>query len=88
MRQGRKRLRVDWPACRGRGLCFELLPEVSRLDDWGYPVFEDSVPPELLDQARQAVKACPTLALRLVDIPAEARPAPAPWQAAAGRSAP
>jgi hypothetical protein len=29
------RLRVDWPACQGRGLCFEVLPELISLDEWG-----------------------------------------------------
>jgi ferredoxin len=62
----RQRLQVDWPACRARGLCFELLPEVIGLDDWGYPVVPDGVPLDLLDQAREAVRTCPTLALRLV----------------------
>jgi ferredoxin len=58
-------LRVDWPACKARGLCFELLPEAVRLDDWGYPVV-GTIPPQLLDAAGEAVRACPTLALRLV----------------------
>ena len=31
-------LRVDWPRCRARGLCAELLPERIVLDEWGYPV--------------------------------------------------
>ena len=31
-------LRVDWPQCRARGLCAELLPERIVLDEWGYPV--------------------------------------------------
>ena len=48
------------------GLCFELLPESVRLDDWGYPVVDDDLPAELVAQAREAVRACPTLALRLV----------------------
>jgi ferredoxin len=60
------RLRVDWPACQARGLCFELLPEVVSLDDWGYPVVSGDVPSELVDQAREAVRSCPKLALRLV----------------------
>lgn len=62
----RHQLRVDWPACRARGICFELLPESVRLDDWGYPVVDDDLPAELVAQAREAVRACPTLALRLV----------------------
>ena len=62
----RQQLRVDWPACRARGLCFELLPEAIRLDDWGFPVVQQEIPAELLSEARDAVRACPTLALKLV----------------------
>jgi ferredoxin len=62
-----RRLKVDWPACRARGLCFELLPEAIALDDWGYPVVAPEIPPELVAAAREAVRSCPTLALRLVD---------------------
>lgn len=59
------RLRVDWPACRARGLCHELLPEVVELDEWGYPVVTRDVPAGLEGDARAAVRACPQLALRL-----------------------
>jgi ferredoxin len=62
----RQQLRVDWPACRARGICFELLPESIRLDDWGFPVVDTEVPADLISQARDAVRACPTLALKLV----------------------
>ena len=61
-----KRLRVDWPACDAHGLCAELLPELVALDEWGYPIVADTVPGQLLPLAQQAVRACPTLALRLV----------------------
>ena len=64
-----KRLRVDWPACQGRGLCFEVLPELISLDEWGYPVVDGEVPRELLGLAREAARTCPTLALRVVDAP-------------------
>ena len=58
------RLRVNPIACEAHGLCAELLPEVIRLDDWGYPIIEQAeVPRELLALARRAVDACPTLAL-------------------------
>jgi len=60
-------LRVDWPACRARGLCHELLPEVIDLDEWGYPVITSDVDGSLLRAARDAVRACPTLALRIVE---------------------
>jgi ferredoxin len=60
------RLRVDPIACDGHGACAELLPELVRMDDWGYPMVEDAdVPPELLAHARRAADACPTLALVL-----------------------
>jgi len=60
------RLRVDPIACDGRGLCAELLPEMITLDDWGFPVIRDAeVPPGLLDEAAEAVRLCPRLALRL-----------------------
>ena len=59
-------LRVDWPACHARGLCAELLPEMVRLDEWGYPVVEGEVTHEVLGAAREAVRMCPRLALRLV----------------------
>lgn len=61
-----RELRVDWPACRARGLCFEVLPELIELDDWGYPVVTGPVTDALLADAREAVRVCPRLALRLV----------------------
>lgn len=62
-----RRLRVDPIACTGFGLCAELFPEGVALDDWGFPLLlVPQVPPPHLAHARRAVKACPTLALRLV----------------------
>jgi ferredoxin len=63
---GPARLRVDFIACDGRGLCAEALPELVTLDDWGFPVVSDrDVPARRLGDARAAVRACPRLALRL-----------------------
>jgi ferredoxin len=59
-------LQIDPIACTGHGLCADLLPELIELDEWGYPILADSVPPDLVAHARRAVNACPTLALRLV----------------------
>lgn len=60
------RLRVDPIACTGHGICAELLPELIRLDDWGYPIVEDGpVDPSLTADARRAITACPALALKL-----------------------
>jgi len=58
------RIVVNPIACDGHGLCAELLPEMIRLDDWGYPVIDSApVPPHLEPLLRRAVSACPTLAL-------------------------
>jgi ferredoxin len=62
-------LRVDWPACKAHGLCAELLPEIVSLDEWGYPIVQGTVNREVLELAKAAVKACPTLALRLITPP-------------------
>jgi ferredoxin len=60
------RLRVNPITCEAHGLCAELLPELIRLDDWGYPIIDHpDVPEELEDLARRAVDVCPTLALML-----------------------
>lgn len=60
------RLRVDWPACRARGLCHELLPDIVDLDEWGYPVVTGHLTDDQMSEARAAVRACPKLALRVV----------------------
>lgn len=60
------KLRIDPIACDGRRLCAEILPELIALDDWGFPIVsDDDVPGILLDEAREAVRVCPKLALRL-----------------------
>ncbi len=62
-------LRVDPIACDGHGICAELLPEWIRLDDWGYPVVDPRpLPSGLAADARQAVRECPKLALRLTEV--------------------
>jgi len=62
-------IRVNWPLCEGRGVCHELLPEVIDRDPWGYPVVNGPVPARLRPAAKDAVRDCPKLALRLVDQP-------------------
>ena len=65
-----RRLRVDWPACKANGVCAEVLPELVRRDEWGYPlVAVKPVPTAMAKQAERAVTECPTQALRLVDVP-------------------
>ena len=59
-------LHLDPIKCTGHGLCAELLPELIELDEWGYPIISGRpVAPQELRDARRAVTACPTLALRL-----------------------
>ena len=59
-------LAVDRIKCDGRGLCSELLPELIRLDDWGYPIITPGpVPDQLMAHAQRAVDGCPVLALAL-----------------------
>lgn len=60
------RLRVDPIGCAGRGFCAEVLPELIRLDDWGFPIVSrEPVADRLVGAAREAVRLCPKLALRL-----------------------
>jgi ferredoxin len=62
------RLRLDPITCDGHGVCAELFPERIRLDDWGYPIVDDTpIDARLLPHARRAVEACPLLALRLIE---------------------
>ena len=60
------RIRVNPIECLGHGLCAELLPELIRLDEWGYPIVNpEAVPAHLEAHARRAADACPTLAIIL-----------------------
>jgi ferredoxin len=61
------RLRVNPITCDAHGVCAELLPEFIRLDPWGYPIVPRAdLPADLVEHARLAAAACPTLAL-LID---------------------
>jgi len=65
-----KRLHVDWTRCDGHGSCAELLPELLVTDEWGYPLSrtgdqDPTVPRQLDELARRAVRACPLQALRI-----------------------
>jgi ferredoxin len=60
------RVRINPIACDAHGLCVELLPEVFRSDDWGYPIVDLAVvPAELESLAKRAADACPTLAIMI-----------------------
>jgi ferredoxin len=57
---------IDRIKCDGHGLCAELLPELIRLDDWGYPIIaQGPIRERLVPLAQRAVATCPVLALAL-----------------------
>jgi ferredoxin len=59
-------LAVDRIKCDGHGLCAEILPELIRLDDWGYPIVAPGpIPDHLKPLAERAVASCPVLALAM-----------------------
>lgn len=61
-----RHLRVNPIRCDAYGHCAALLPELIRVDEWGYPIVEDgAVPEHLLKDAKRVVSACPKLALAL-----------------------
>jgi len=65
--KGEFHLTIDRIRCDGHGLCAELLPELIRLDDWGYPIFAPGpIPDALMPLAQRAVQACPVLALAVI----------------------
>jgi len=62
-------LAIDRIKCDGHGLCAELLPEMIRLDDWGYPIITPgAIPSHLREHAERAVDECPVVALRLMKV--------------------
>ena len=57
---------IDRIRCDGHGLCAEILPELIRLDDWGYPIVAPGpLPDHLKPLAERAVADCPVLAIAL-----------------------
>lgn len=82
------RLRVNPILCEAHGLCIELFPEWIQADEWGYPIIDERpIPPELLEHARRAVEACPTVAL-LLHQERNPPPDPPPQQRSATRTEP
>ncbi len=59
-----EKVRVNPITCEAHGMCAELLPERITLDEWGYPIVDESpLSPELVSHAQRAALACPTFAL-------------------------
>jgi ferredoxin len=62
----RQTLAIDWTRCDGHGLCKALLPGSVTLDDWGYPILDQtSLGQRSRSDLKRAVAVCPALALRL-----------------------
>ena len=63
-------LHIHWTRCDGHGSCAELLPDLLRLDDFGFPAArtgerDPAIPRRDQGSARHAVRNCPVMALRL-----------------------
>ena len=62
------RIKVDAKLCELHGRCAFVAPELFRIDeDKDTVVYEESVPASLEDKARRATKACPQLAITVID---------------------
>ncbi|SES07311.1 Ferredoxin [Streptomyces sp. yr375] len=60
------KITINWTSCQSHGLCAELLPDHITLDEWGYPLLDNTpIPPSTTKRARRAASNCPTLALKL-----------------------
>jgi ferredoxin len=62
------RVVVDWGRCESNALCMGLAPEVFEVrdDDLLY-VLQEEPGEELRDKVEQAVRACPKVALSIID---------------------
>ena len=64
------KVRINPIACDAHGLCVEMLPELMRIDDWGYTIIDTSeIPPELEALAQRAASQCPTQAIVIEEVP-------------------
>jgi ferredoxin len=75
--KGEHHISIDRIRCDGHGLCAELLPELIRLDDWGYPIIAPGpIPDVLMPLAQRAVQSCPVLALAVIRTERQRKAAP------------
>lgn len=57
---------VDTIMCEANAVCMDLVPEIFFVDDQDQlTILVSEVPPELADRVREAVRACPKMALQL-----------------------
>lgn len=58
------KITLDTSMCSGHARCAATAPQLFRLDDDGYAVpFDEEVPEELRDVARDGERACPERAI-------------------------
>ncbi len=60
------KIEVDMKLCELHGQCAYLAPEVFKLTDDTLE-YEAEVPPELREKVEKAIRACPQLAIRILD---------------------
>lgn len=65
------RVVIDTERCTGHGRCYSLAPTVFTDDDEGYGVVlgDGAITADQLEDARQAVLACPERAVTIEDEP-------------------
>jgi ferredoxin len=62
------RLNVDFDRCASSGTCVELVPDVFEIRDDGYLYLLEESPDEARrDDIQEAVDACPTEAISILD---------------------
>ena len=60
------KVRVDSNVCTGHGRCYSLAPEIFHDDERGHcRIANETVPPELRDQARRGEANCPEGAIQI-----------------------
>jgi ferredoxin len=62
-------VQVDLGLCASTGTCEMVAPDLFEItDDGDLVVLADPVPADQVDAARKAARACPTRALKVVDV--------------------
>ncbi len=60
------KIEVDMSLCEFHGQCAYLAPEIFKLTDDSLE-YESNVPPELEEKVEKAIRACPQLAIKVVE---------------------
>jgi ferredoxin len=62
------RVSIDKSLCAGHGRCFSTAPKIFGYDEEGFGVpLEDTIPTDLVDEARRAAAGCPERAITVTD---------------------